>query len=145
MLIRALSRNDYEAWLPLWRENCLNHIADHVTAETWRRLCNPKEGVFGLGAFNEEGHLKGFLHYILHSTTGFIEPACYMQDLYVSENYRRQGIAKRLIWELNDIGKAQKWARIYWFADQNNQAVQQLYKDLGVKMNFSLHILKTQN
>lgn len=141
MQIRALKRGDYETWLPLWQANCLNQITQDITAETWRRLCNPKEDVFGFGAFDETGALCGFLHYILHPTTGFKEPACYMQDLYVNVKYRRQGIAKHLVLTLNEMGQAQKWARIYWFAEEGNDAVQKLYKDLGVKMNFSLHML----
>ena len=67
-----------------------------------------------------------------------------MQDLYVPQEKRRQGLAKRLVWELNDIGKQQKWARIYWFAENDNIAAQNLYKTLGISMDFSLHMLLTQ-
>jgi ribosomal protein S18 acetylase RimI-like enzyme len=67
-----------------------------------------------------------------------------MQDLYIATDKRRQGCAKRLIWELNDIGKQQNWARIYWFAENDNIAAQNLYKTLGIPMNFSLHMLLTQ-
>ena len=145
MDIRPLARRDYDAWLPLWQANCQDQIAEDITAETWRRLCNPKEGVFGLGAFDESDTLCGILHYILHPTTGFKEPACYMQDLYVSETCRRQGIAKRLVWELHDVGKKQNWARIYWFAENGNEAVQNLYKNLGIPMDFTLFMLQTRN
>ena len=144
-MIRSLERQDFDQWLPLWNANCLNQISEEVTAETWRRLTHPKENIFGLGAFDDAGHLQGFLHYVLHPTTGFIEPACYMQDLYTDEAHRRQGIAKRLVWELNELGKTQKWARIYWFAEKDNDAVQNLYKNLGIPMNFSLHMLQTQD
>ena len=144
MDIRPIARNDFEQWLPLWQENCLHQISEEVTAETWRRLTNPKEHVHGLGVFDEADNLCGFLHYILHPTTGFKEYACYMQDLYVPQEKRRQGLAKRLVWELNDIGKQQKWARIYWFAENDNIAAQNLYKTLGISMNFSLHMLLTQ-
>ncbi len=150
--IRSLERKDYESWLPLWQANCLDQISDDVTAETWRRLTNPKEHVHGLGIFNDDNNqakgnnqeLLGILHYILHPTTGFKEYACYMQDLYIDETARRQGLAKRLVWELESIGKAEKWARIYWFAEKNNMAVQNLYKNLGISIDFSLHMLLTQ-
>lgn len=144
MLLRALTRQNYDQWLPLWQENCLHKISDDVTAETWRRLCNPKENVFGFAAFNNNNELVGILHYILHATTGFIQPACYMQDLFVDEAHRKQGIAKQLVWELHELGKREKWARIYWFAENNNEAAQALYKNLGVKMDFGLFILPTQ-
>lgn len=143
MPIRTIERRDYEQWLPLWQENCQHKISDEVTAETWRRLTNPKEGVFGLGEFDEDGNLQGFLHYVLHHTTGYIEPACYMQDLFIDPQYRRQGIAKRLVWELNEIGKREKWARIYWFAQNSDDAVQNLYKNLGIPMDFTLFMLPT--
>ncbi|MEM6811149.1 MAG: N-acetyltransferase [Pseudomonadota bacterium] len=143
MNIKTLSRSDYESWYPLWQENCLHQISDEVTQETWRRLMNENENVMGLGAY-EEDNLCGFLHYVLHPTTGFIEPACYMQDLYVAESSRRQGIAKQLIWHLHELSKEHQWARLYWFADETNESVQNLYKNIGIRMNFSLHMLPTQ-
>ena len=146
MTIRPLKHSDFDQWLPLWQENCLHQISDDITAETWRRLTNKNEKVFGLGAFSKSAvdknnKLVGFLHYILHPTTGYINPACYMQDLFVEETARRQGIAKQLVWNLNDIGTSQNWSRIYWFAENKNDAVQALYKDLGIKMDFSLFML----
>lgn len=144
MLIRSLERKDHDQWLPLFQENCFHQITNEVSAETWRRLTSPKENVCGLGVFNEAQKLLGFLHYILHPTTGFITYSCYMQDLYIDKNHRRLGYAKLLIWELHDIGKREKWNWIYWFADNDDIAAQNLYKTLGIKMNFSLHMLQTQ-
>lgn len=142
-MIRALQRQDYDQWLPLWQKNCLNQISDEVTTETWRRLTNPKEPVHSLGVFDESENLLGFLHYVLHATTGAIEPACYMQDLFISEMARRQGLAKRLVWELHEMGKDQNWARIYWFAQNSDVAVQNLYKNLGIPMDFTLFMYPT--
>ena len=144
MTVRPLKRSDYEMWLPLWNANCAGKISADTTTETWRRLANPKEMVHGLAVYDEADEIQGFLHYILHHTTGHIEPACYMQDLYITESSRRQGLAKRLIWELHSMGNAQKWARIYWFAENDNIATQNLYKTLGIRMDFSLHILQTK-
>jgi len=140
---RPLERKDHDTWLPLWQENCQHQISDEVTTETWRRLTKPKEQVFGLGLFDGDT-LLGFLHYVLHPTTGFIEPAAYMQDLFIAPAHRGQGHAKRLVWELQELGKTQKWARLYWFADNTDETVQNLYKNLGIKMDFSLLMLPTQ-
>ena len=142
MLIRSLERRDFEQWLPLWQENCQHKISDEVTTETWRRLAHPKEKMGGLGIFDEQENMVAFLHYILHPTTGFIEDACYMQDIFVAESHRKQGLAKRLMWELQDVKKSKNWSRIYWFAENDNIAAQKLYKTLGVKLDFSLHIIQ---
>lgn len=139
-MIRPLHRNDYDQWLPLWQANCEHKIPDNVTAETWRRLTNPKEPVFGLVA-EDNGQIAGLLHYVLHPTTGQIAPVCYMQDLYVHPDHRRSGWARQLVWELHENGKKQGWARIYWVAEAANLPAQNLYKNLGIRLDFTLHIL----
>lgn len=144
MTVRPLSREDYDQWLPLWRDNCEHKVGDEVTRETWRRLIHPKEPVFGLIAEND-GHIAGLLHYILHPTTGQIEPVCYMQDVYISPTHRRQGLARRLIWELQETGKAEGWARIYWLAQNSNEAAVNLYKTLGIRLDFGFYVLPIEN
>ena len=140
--IRSFERKDYDQWLPLWQDNCEHKIGDEVTKETWRRMTHPKENVGGLGAFTADGKMVGILHYILHPTTGFINYACYMQDIFIAPEHRKQGLAKLLLWELQDLKKAQNWSRIYWFAENNNVAAQNLYKTVGIKMDFSLHMIQ---
>lgn len=142
-IIRPFKKSDFSDWNALWQANNQGLIKDVVTHETWDRLLSSKDHVHGLG-FWQDGKMAGFLHYILHPVTGFIEPACYMQDLFVAETYRRQGIARRLIWELEEIGKKDRWARIYWLAERANPAAQNLYKTLGIPIDFTLHILPTQ-
>ena len=142
-IIRPFKPSDFDGWNTLWQANNQGLIQDMVTLETWRRLLSSKDRVYGLG-FWQDGKLTGFLHYILHPVTGFIEPACYMQDLFVAESHRRQGIARRLVWELEEIGKEDRWARIYWLAERANPAAQNLYKTLGIPIDFTLHILPTQ-
>ena len=137
--IRPLARDDYEQWRPLWRENCGDTIADDVTAETWRRLTNPKEAVHGIVA-EQDGALVGLLHYILHPTTGQIEPVCYMQDVFVTPDLRRQGIGRQLVWDLQETGRSQGWARLYWIADNGDEAARSLYKNLALKLDFALYI-----
>lgn len=138
--IRPLEQDDYDQWLPLWDGNNQGQSNADVTAETWNRLINPVYPVHGLGAFND-GEMTGLLHYILHPVTGHIDPVCYMQDVYVDEKFRQRGIARKLVTELSHIGKMENWARIYWLAEEDNIAAQNLYKNIGVKLNFSLHVL----
>ena len=138
--IRPFEFNDFPQWLPLWNENNLGHINEPVTTSTWGRLMDEQSSVKGLAAM-EGDVMAGFLHYILHPVTGHIEPACYMQDVYVSPAFRQKGIGLKLVRELADIGKKQKWARLYWLAEAQNEAAQALYKKIGVKLNFTLHVL----
>lgn len=137
---RPLSFHDFPNWLPLWNANNLGQRNEAVTTSTWERLNDEVVPVYGLCAL-KGGEIVGILHYVLHYTTGSIKPACYMQDVFTAPEFRGQGVAKAMIAALADIGRAEKWSRLYWLADNNNEAAQALYKTLGVKLDFGLHIL----
>jgi ribosomal protein S18 acetylase RimI-like enzyme len=141
MEIAPLQQQDYTDWLPLWRANMEHSVTDDVTVETWRRICDPASPVKGLRARNAEGALIGICHYVLHPTTGNIKMIAYMQDLYVHPDHRRKGIARKLVTYLAALGTAQGWARIYWLAEGKNEAAQRLYETLGLKLDFTLHVL----
>lgn len=138
--IRPLVLNDFPHWLPLWDGNNLGRRDEALTTETWSRILDSDYPVYGLGAVHK-GELAGILHYVLHPTTGNINSVCYMQDLYVSPDHRSKGIARKMVYELSEIAKQEKWARIYWLADAKNEAAQALYKDIGVRLNFTFHVL----
>ncbi|HOO81893.1 MAG TPA: GNAT family N-acetyltransferase [Alphaproteobacteria bacterium] len=139
--IRAIENRDFPDWLPLWNGNNLGMRDEAVTSETWSRLIDPNSKVCGLVA-EKDGALVGLVHYILHPTTGSLHDVCYMQDVFVSPDARREGIAKKLITYISQIGKREKWARIYWLAESNNAAAQSLYRALGQKLDFTLHVMK---
>lgn len=139
--IRPLENRDFPDWLPLWDGNNLGTRDEEVTSETWARLTDPEAPVYGLVA-EKGGQIVGLVHYIVHPTTGSLKDVCYMQDVYVDPNHRQQGIALKLIQTLSDQGR-KKWTRIYWLAETDNAAAQKLYEHIGVKLNFSLHVLLT--
>ncbi|MCB9989947.1 MAG: GNAT family N-acetyltransferase [Rhodospirillales bacterium] len=139
--IRPFTAQDFDQWLPLWDGNNQGQRNQPVTAETWRRILDPDSPVGGLGAFAANGAMAGLLHYILHPVTGHIQPVCYMQDVFVDPAFRRQGIARELVNTLAGMGKTEGWARLYWLAELENKAAQNLYKDIGFRLGFSLHVL----
>lgn len=138
--ISKLEDQDYDGWLPLWNSNNLGQINADVTKTTWSRLINSNHPVNGLIA-KKDNKAIAFLHYILHHTTGHIEPVCYMQDVFVLEEVRNNGIAKELILYLQVLGQKEKWSRLYWLAEQNNKAAQALYRKIGLKLDFTFHVL----
>ena len=139
--IRNIENRDFPDWLPLWDGNNLGIRDEDVTTLTWSRLVDPSAPVHGLVA-EKDGQLVGLLHFIVHPTTGNTLDVCYMQDVFVDPEFRLQGVARKLIEELMILGKTgKKWARIYWLAEEKNVAAQELYKSLGTKMNFTLHMM----
>jgi len=140
LAIRPLEQNDFPAWLPLWDGNNMDQRNEAVTTETWSRLMDPDYPIHGLCALQND-EMRGFVHYVIHPTTGSIAPVCYMQDVYVDPSQRKQGIARALVQEVAKLREQEKWARIYWLAESHNEAAQALYKDIGVKLDFTLHVL----
>ena len=140
LVIRPLEHNDFPAWLPLWDANNLGQRDEAVTSETWSRLIDPASKVCGLVA-EDQGKIVGLLHYVLHPTTGAIADVCYMQDVFVAEEQRGKGVAKKMVQALAAEGRKKKWARMYWLAESNNEAAHGLYKNLGVKLNFTLYMM----
>lgn len=143
LIIRSLKSEDYAQWLPLWNDNNLGQCNDAVTAETWARICDSSNTqVNGLCA-DMGGTLIGITHYILHPTTGSIALVCYMQDVYVDLKHRRKNVGKRLVQALADIAHKEKWARMYWIAQNDSAPAQAMYENFGVKLNFSFYIQPT--
>lgn len=139
VLIRPLAAADYDQWVVLWNGNNQGHINQNVTAATWERLIRDPQ-VRGLGAF-DGNEMSGLVHFILHPVTGHIKNVCYMQDLYVNPSHRRKGIGRKLVEALAVIGKSEGWARMYWLAEAQNREAQALYRNLGLKLDFTLHVL----
>ena len=139
--IRTLQFEDFPKWLPLWDGNNMGHRDEAVTAETWSRLCDTQNTqVNGLVA-EINGEFMGIVHYILHPTTGSIQPVCYMQDVYVDPAHRRKGVGKRLVNEVTEIGKREKWTRMYWLTQFGNAEAKAMYENFGVKLDFTLYVL----
>ena len=141
--IRTIKRVHYDQWLPLWLANNPNGIDHKATEHTWKQLTTKKEPVTGLGVYvgPDKKTLVGFLHFVLHPVTGQIEPVCYMQDLFIAPDRRRQGLARCLLSHLRDLGKTQKWSWIYWTVAEGNISAQKLYQDFGIKMPMNIHLL----
>lgn len=140
VIIRPFEQNDFPQWLPLWDGNNMGKRDETVTAQTWLRLSDPASPVHGLCALRG-GEMIGLVHYVLHPTTGSLAPVCYMQDLYVDPAHRGGGVARKLVEHLVRIHKREKWARMYWIAEADNKAAQKLYKNIGVKIDFTVHVL----
>lgn len=137
--IRALDQGDYAPWLALWNANNQGRIAADITAATWKKLMHDDQ-VRGLVAQLDQ-QLIGLTHYVLHPVTGHLNPVCYMQDVFVHPLFRRQGVGRQLVEHLAGLGRAAGWARLYWLAEAHNKEAQALYRTLGLKLDFTLHVL----
>ena len=145
LIVRPVSRADYDQWLPLW--NGYNEFYDRVgptalapeiTAMTWARFFDAYEPVHALVA-ETDGWLVGLAHYLFHRSTTLIEPNCYLQDLFTSPASRGQGIGKALILGVCERARSAGGSRVYWLTHQSNATARRLYDQVAEHTGFIVY------
>lgn len=139
-VIKAIDANiPKDDWLKIWNDSVSGHLSDKVRETTWERLMDDDVPLFGLMAYDDRVPV-GFMHYALHPISGAIEPAAYMQDLFVLPKFRRRGYARSMMNELIKIGQNEQWDRVLWVVDHGNDAAQKLYENYGTALDFNFYI-----
>jgi GNAT superfamily N-acetyltransferase len=120
VLVRPVSRDDYQQWLPLWDgynafygRAGATALAPEITRMTWSRFFDAYEPVHALVA-ESEGRLIGLTHYLFHRSMTSIAPLCYLSDLFTSEAARGNGVGRALIEAVYDKARLAGSPRVYW-------------------------------
>jgi GNAT superfamily N-acetyltransferase len=124
MIVRDPRDIDEADWRRLWsgyNSFYKARIPEAVTNSTWQRMLNPKSAIFGRLAIAETS-VVGFTLSVLHEGTWTVDPICYLEDLFVDENYRGRGFGKLLVQDLVTLAKSRGWSRLYWHTQTANPA-----------------------
>ena len=143
--IRPVDKSDYEQWLPLWAgynafygRQGRTALDNEITLTTWSRFLNQHEPVNAFVA-QSNGRLVGLVHYIYHRSTTRMNDVCYLQDLYVSENLRGNGIGRKLIERVYEVAKNNACSRVYWQTQVSNSDGRALYDKLAQHLGFIVY------
>ncbi|MEG9883499.1 MAG: GNAT family N-acetyltransferase [Hyphomicrobiales bacterium] len=127
-----------EAWSRLWK----NYLAfykvqksDEIYDLTFLRLIEENNECEGYIAF-VGGSAAGIVHCIYHLHLWQKEKICYLQDLFVDENYRKHGVATKLISQIYAAADDKKAKGVYWLTQDFNETARSLYDEIGVKTPF---------
>ena len=144
-IIRAVAREDFDQWLPLWAgynafygragETALPH---EITRTTWDRFFDPDEPVHALVA-ELGGELVGLAHYLFHRSMILIEPTCYMQDLFTSEAARGRGVGRALIEAVYERAREAGSTQVYWHTHAGNATARRLYDQVATDTGFVVY------
>jgi GNAT superfamily N-acetyltransferase len=138
LLIRLVKESERAAWEPLWRgylEFYKASLPEQATDVAWRRLHDPSEPMFVLGAY-VGGKLTGIVHYLYHRTTWTVGNYCYLQDLFVAETARGLGLGRALIEAVCEEARAEGASRVYWLTQEDNATARALYDKLAERSGF---------
>jgi GNAT superfamily N-acetyltransferase len=143
--VRAVAREDYEAWLPLWDgynafygRSGDTALSPQTTRVTWGRFFKPEEPMHALVA-EREGRLIGLVHYLFHRSTTMVAPTCYLQDLFTSPDARGGGVGKALIEAVYDRAREAGSTRVYWHTQETNHTAMRLYDQVADKSGFVVY------
>lgn len=129
MHIRAVQADDKAAWLPLWQaylDFYHQPLPQAVTDLTFARFLDPAEPMFMVVA-TLDSNLCGFATCISHRSTWAEDGYAYLEDLYVDESARGQGVARALIAAVAEAAKLRGLSRLYWVTHGDNARARTLY------------------
>jgi GNAT superfamily N-acetyltransferase len=116
---------DEQAWRQLWSGyNAFYeaNVPEAATARTWQRILDPNSPIFCRLAEVDASQPVGFTICVLHEGTWTVTPICYLEDLFVSPQFRLAGIGRRLMQDVVDRAGANRWSRVYWHTRAGNPA-----------------------
>ena len=131
--IRPLTADDFELWQTLWHDYLHFYNTDlpaDTTVATWRKILDTDSPIHGFGAW-QAGRLVGIVHTVLHPNTWNTTDCCYLEDLFVSETLRGQGIGRALISHVYDFAAQKNCNRVYWVTQEHNTPARALYDTLA--------------
>jgi len=136
--IKAIEKDDFDSWLPLWKGYQQFYevdIAESVTLKTWARFLDPNEPMHAALAMMGE-HAFGLVHSVYHRSTWTTADYCYLQDLFVAADARGGGIGRALIEHVYAQAKHRGAARVHWLTHQTNSTGMRLYDSVGDRSGF---------
>lgn len=145
LIIRTLSRPDFEHWLPLWdgynafyKREGPTALPREITLSTWERFFDAYEPVHALVA-EQDGVLIGLVHYLFHRGTTSLGPVCYLQDLFTGDESRGKGVGRALIEAVYDRAREAGVTRVYWLTHETNETAMALYDKVAERSGFVMY------
>ncbi|WP_106816824.1 GNAT family N-acetyltransferase [Microbacterium timonense] len=146
--IRALTPDDHDRWLPLWRgylEFYEAALGEEQTVLTWNRLVDPQFPVHGALASDHRGHAVGLVHWLTHPATWSSGPYCYLEDLFVAPAARGSGAGRALIAHVTQWARAHDAAKVYWLTRHDNATARALYDRVAHSTGFVHYEIRTDS
>lgn len=130
---RLIEQFDREQWNPLWAgylEFYKVDISEEQTELSWQRFFDDSFNLQGY-VVEVDGVIAGFAHCSFTNSTWLDQPDLYLEDLFVSPDFRRRGLGEFLIESCAAIAKASGSRRLYWQTQRSNESAQKLYNKVS--------------
>ncbi len=128
--IRELHAGDVELWLTMYRQLWPNHTDAALTAEMQRIFKSSKRSAY---VAEHNGAAVGFAEYALRDYANgcHSQPVPFLEGVWVSEEYRSQGIARALVQYLEKKARLAGFTEFGSDVELSNYQSQLMHERLG--------------
>jgi len=109
--IRPIEEADFTQLIALFKEFAIFEKAPELMTNTVEKMQAEKEYIKGYAAVNEDNQIIGYATCFFAYYT-WIGKSFYMDDLYVKQEYRAQGIGTKLINSIIDLAKKENCRKL---------------------------------
>ena len=131
--VQQVSEAHKEGWLAMW-QGYLTFYKEDLPAEqterTWQRLLDPAFNMHGFVAIHD-GRVVGLTNYSWTNSTWDEHPNIYLEDLFVDENLRGEGLGRALIDAVTAVAREAGSKRVRWITHNTNATARRLYDQVA--------------
>ena len=144
--VRQIQVGDKSAWQELYFDylKFYETSPSDVNSELlWDRLTNPEPQIQALVA-EANGVVIGIAHFHYQLSTWSDTSYCYLEDLYVAEDARENGVAKALIQQVQELAIKQGCTELFWITKESNSIARKLYDKVANLSDFVRYVKKLE-
>lgn len=133
--VRELTLDDRMGWEALWQgyqKHLRTRVPDSVVAETWLKLTDDRVPLVGLAVFVDTYRMAGIAHYSVSPSSWSKGPIFHLQDLFVNEDMRGQGVGHALVNGVFAAADKQKSSQVFWHLNRSDFRAKLLFDAYNV-------------
>jgi len=132
--IRKIEEKDFAELIDLFREFALFEKLPDKMTNSVTQMKAEKEYLHGFVAVSESDAIVGYVTYFFAYYT-WIGKSLYMDDLYITREFRGLGIGTSLIREVIDFAKSNDCKKLRWQVSEWNKPAIEFYQSLGATVD----------
>lgn len=145
--VRQIQVEDKSSWQELYLSYLKFYESEPVESSTellWNRLTKGEPKVQGLVA-ESNGEIVGIAHFHYQVSTWSDTFNCYLEDLYVTEGSRGNGVATTLIAEVKKFAIEHDCSELFWITKESNQTARKLYDKVAAVSDFVRYEIRLED
>lgn len=138
--IKIEDKNDWKRLFQMYADFYKVKINENIVTIVWQWLHTSEHELQGLvGEINSK--VIAFAHFRRMPSPLRGKDIGFLDDLYVHPDFRGQKIGEKLIEQLKQISKNEKWGLVRWITRNNNIRAKKVYDRVSNKTNWDVYEL----